>query len=236
MFVIRIADLNVRIYNMYPFVKAMCHDYLTDAKIEIDMDVRVTDSDIDQEIALSAIPVTRDYAEAVCVYRLICQRLPMAFEAFLFHAAVVSVDGFAYAFAATSGTGKSTHIRLWQKYLGERVHIINGDKPILRFVNDQLMVYGTPWCGKEGYQENTSAPLKAICFLERGLTNSILPISAEEAVGRIFSQILSPTDLETVDALFPLLDRTLRQIPCYLLRCNMDVEAAEVAYLGMNSG
>jgi hypothetical protein len=96
-----------------------------------------------------------------------------------------------------------------------------------------LYAYGTPWCGKENLQINTSVPLKAICFLERGLQNSIRQIGSDEAVMRIFHQILTPNDLQSVDALIPLLDRTLRDIPCYVLACNMSEEAAEVAYRGM---
>ena len=152
------------------------------------------------------------------------------------HCAVIEYEGKGYAFAAKSGTGKSTHISLWQKRFGDAVHIINGDKPIMRFIDDHLYAYGTPWCGKEGFNMNSSVPLHAICFLERAETNAIHPIKADEAVMRIFHQILSPEDLETLDALFPLLDRTLREIPCYVLGCNISEEAAEVAYSGMVNG
>ena len=151
------------------------------------------------------------------------------------HCAVIEYEGKGYAFAAKSGTGKSTHISLWKKRFGKDVNIVNGDKPIMRFLEDgKLYAYGTPWCGKEGFQANTSAPLHAICFLERAPENTIRKIKADEAVMRIFHQILSPEDIETVDSLFPLLDRTLKEIPCYVLGCNISEEAAEVAYFGMN--
>lgn len=80
---------------------------------------------------------------------------------------------------------------------------------------------------------NTCVPLKAICFLERSEVNTIRPMDSKEAIGKIFHQLLSPEDLKTVDALFPLLDRMLREVPCYLLGCNISEEAAEVAYQGM---
>ena len=75
--------------------------------------------------------------------------------------------------------------------------------------------------------------MRAICFLERGKTNEIKRIAPADAVLRTFEQVLTPTDLASVDAMFPLLDRMLTEIPCYLLKCNMDEEAAEVAYRGM---
>ena len=95
------------------------------------------------------------------------------FDAFLLHAAVIEVDGLAYAFAAPSGTGKTTHIALWKKFFGDRANIINGDKPIIRFENGTPYIYGTPWCGKEGYNINTKAPLAALCFIERSPENTI---------------------------------------------------------------
>ena len=122
---------------------------------------------------------------------------------------------------------------LWRKHFGADVHVVNGDKPIMKFVDGQLYAYGTPWCGKEGWQNNTSVPLKALCFVERSENNRIRMIGADEAVMLMFHQILTPSDLETVDALFPLIDRTLREVPCYVLGCNISEEAAEVSYNGM---
>lgn len=234
MFFIRIADLNIQIHNQFSYVKNLCRDYIVEDCLNADLSVTVGEKEIDDEIAIAEIPVTRGYAEGVCVYRQICKRLPSEFNAYLFHSAVIEYEGEGYAFAAKSGTGKSTHIMLWQKVFGDAVRVVNGDKPIMKFKGDRLYAYGTPWCGKEGLSINASVPLRGICFLERGATNEIHRITPDEAVMRMFHQILTPSDLETVDSLFPLLDRTLRDVPCYVLRCNMDEEAARVSYAGMN--
>ena len=234
MFTIRIADINVRINNKFEYVRKLCAKYIISDSERFDIEVTVNDEELDNEINVSEIEVTRGYAEGVCVYRKICKQLPTKFNAYLFHSAVIEYEGKAYAFAAKSGTGKSTHITLWRKHFGDGVHIVNGDKPIMRFVGEELRAYGTPWCGKEGLENNTSAPLSAICFIERATTNSIRRITPDEAIMRMFQQILTPDDIASVDALFPLLDRTLVQIPCYILECNISEEAAEVAYVGMN--
>lgn len=233
MFYVRIADLTIGIDNHYDYVFRLCHDYIVQQPKICDMIVCVTDEEIRAEQEIAEIPVSAAYAEGVCVYRTICKQLPTKFQSFLMHCAVIEYEGQGYAFAAKSGTGKSTHIALWQKHFGEKVHIVNGDKPIMRFVEDRLYAYGTPWCGKEGFNTNTSVPLKALCFLERASANTIRKIGADEAVMRIFHQILSPDDIATVDALFPLLDKTLRLVPCYVLGCNISEEAAEVSYVGM---
>ena len=235
MFYIKIADINICIVNKYEYVRKLCTDYIIEKPEKVDMTVEVFDGEIDKEISDAEVQVNRSYAEGVCTYRKICKQLPELFNSYLFHSAVIEYEGNGYAFAARSGTGKSTHIALWQKRFGEEVRIINGDKPIMRFGDDgKLYAYGTPWCGKEGFNINASVPLKAICFIERAKSNSIRRISADEALMRLFHQILAPSDLATVDSLIPLLDRTLREIPCFLLGCNISEEAAEVAYRGMN--
>lgn len=233
MFYIRMADINICIDNKYDYVKNLCRNYIVDKMPEPDMVISVSEEVIKEEMSIAEINVTPGYAEGICVYREICKRLPIEFGAYLFHSAVIEYNGDGFAFAAKSGTGKSTHIMLWRKAFGEDVHVVNGDKPILRFIDDKLYAYGTPWCGKEGWQTNTSVSLKGFCFIERATENSIRRIGADEAVMRLFHQILTPSDLETVDALFPLLDRTLREIPCYVLGCNISEQAAHIAYNGM---
>ncbi len=234
MLYIKIADLKIKIENKYEYVRWLCKDYIIDECEDYDLFVSVSDKEIDEEIAIAETEVSRGYAEGVCVYRSICYRLPTKFNSYLLHSALIEYEGRGYAFAAKSGTGKSTHIALWQKVFGEKVRIINGDKPILRYIDGEFLAYGTPWCGKEGLAVNDSVPLRALCFIERSPTNSIEPIPAEDAVLRVFQQVLTPRDAETVDALFGLLDLTLRLVPCYLLKCNMEDEAAIVAYNGMN--
>ena len=234
MLYISIAGLKICIENKYDHVQRLCEPYVCEPTDNADIVVSISEKLIDEELGVAEFEVSRGYAESKCIYREICNRLPLEYNGYLFHSAVIEYGGEGFAFAAKSGTGKSTHISLWRKYFGEGVHIVNGDKPIFRFDEDgRLYAYGTPWCGKEGWQSNTRAPLKAICFLERAEHNEIRRIGADEAVMRIFHQILTPSDMETVDALFPLLDRTLREVPCYVLGCNISEEAAEVAYNGM---
>lgn len=64
------------------------------------------------------------------------------------HGAVVAWKDQGYLFTAPSGTGKSTHLALWKKYLGDQAEVINGDKPFLKVMEDEVWVYGTPWAGK----------------------------------------------------------------------------------------
>lgn len=234
MFYIKIAEITVEVHNVYPFVEAFCKNYQIAPVSNADLIVRSTKEEIQREVELEGVTMPEDQAEGINIYRKICEELPKRFQGFLMHCAVIEYEGKGYAFAAKSGTGKTTHIRQWRKRFGKDVHVINGDKPILRFVDGSLRAYGTPWCGKEGYQSNASVPLNAICFVEQAQKNQITPLAASDALMRIFHQVMTPADEETVDTFFPLLDKTLRETPCYLLRCTISEEAAEVAYQGMN--
>lgn len=231
-----LAGIKIAIYNKYPFVERMCADYIASCDGEVDFSVRVDEDKIAAEIAASSHKTSRGYAESICIYRQICANLP-SYGAFLLHAAVVELNGEAYAFSARSGTGKSTHVMLWKRLFGDRVGIINGDKPIVRIdESGDARIYGTPWCGKEGLNINTSAPLKALCFIERGEQNSICGLQGDALLIRLVEQVYMPETEQEIKKLTALLDRLLEKTPCYLLSCNMDISAAEVAYEGMKNG
>lgn len=230
MFRIKIAGLCVEIDNKYKHVLRLCRDYLTEE--EPDFRVSVTEENIEQEQGQSEIQFKKSYCESVCIYREIAKRLP-DYHAFLLHAAVIQVDDVCYAFAARSGTGKSTHTGLWLKHFGDRAQFVNGDKPIVRWIDDKLYACGTPWNGKEGFGNNVMCPLQAVCFLDRGETNSIAPASAEDALHRVSKQILMPQEPAKLVAFLDDLERMLREIPTYVLKCNISDEAVTVAYEAM---
>lgn len=230
MFRIKIAGLCVEIDNKYNRVMHLCKDYLTTDTP--DFTVRATEEDIIAEQRQSDVHCTKSYCESICVYREIAKRLP-DYHAFLLHSAVIQVDDVCYAFAARSGTGKSTHTGLWLKHFGDRAQFVNGDKPILRWIDGKLYACGTPWNGKEGFGNNVMCPLQAVCFLDRGETNSIAPASAEDALHRVSKQILMPQEPAKLIAFLDDLERMLREIPTYVLKCNISDEAVTVAYEAM---
>ena len=152
------------------------------------------------------------------------------------HAAVIEADGLAYAFTARSGTGKSTHIGLWKKYLGNKVQVVNGDKPIIRLLDGVFYAYGTPWCGKEGWNRNVRSPMNGLCFLERAEKNSIDKIPLADAATLIMKQILIPKEAMSAIKTFELVDKMICEVNCWRLGCNISIEAAEIAYKAMSGG
>ena len=237
MFQIETAGLVIRIENRYESVKNLCREYITDPERPADITVRVSEEELRTEVAKAPEYFFGDgYAESVVAYEKISNALP-AFDAFVMHSSVAAVDGQAYCFAAESGTGKSTHTRYWKEVLGDRMTVINGDKPIYRFSGDQLIAYGTPWCGKENWQTNTSAPLKALCLLERGEENSVAPADAFELFGEMCHHFHLPGGGQVdMVKLMELVDRMISTVPVYRLRARNDISAAREAirYFGLD--
>ena len=236
MFRIEVADLIICIENRFDYVRELCNEYITAKQCCADLIISVSAQELRQETEKTADSfISDEQAESVIIYEKISNALP-AFDAFVMHSSVVEVDGKAYCFAGGCGVGKSTHTRYWKSVLGDRVTIINGDKPIYRFQNGQLLAYGTPWCGKENWQNNTSAPLTAVCLLEQGKENAVFPVDPFLMLGELSRNFHLPGDNQVnIAQLMELIDRMVILIPVYRLRCKNDVSAAEtaIAYFGL---
>ncbi len=146
------------------------------------------------------------------------------FNGFLLHSSAVEYDGRAIAFSAPSGTGKSTHSSYWRNELGAK--IINDDKPAIRFIEGLPCVCGTPFSGKQALSRNVCVPLYAIVFLSRGSNTVVRRLSAEEALYRLLSQTLRPTEARQYDQLLNLLDRIIQAVPIYEAAVPNDPQSA----------
>ncbi len=227
MFNIKIAGLTVGIDNRFEYVVRLARDYVTDGIP--DFTVRASAEEILKEGKSSDTQFPDGYLESIVVYRKIAEKLP-EYDGFVFHGAVLNLDGAAYAFTARSGVGKTTHTRLWMDRFGERVHYLNGDKPIIRFIDGVPYACGTPWRGKENYGVNERAPLRGIAFLSRGEENSAEAVPADAVVTRLMSQIYLPRASGTLIKTMKLADRLIKSVELVDLKCNMNISAADVAY------
>lgn len=229
MFEIRMAGLKIGLDNKYPFVFDQCQAYLADDTAPLDLRVCATDEEIDAELSLKIGADSREAAESICLYRGIAGQL-YRFDALLMHGAVIGYKQKAYAFLAPSGTGKSTHISLWHRYLGDDVIPVNGDKPILRLEQDSFVAYGTPWAGKEGWQRNVGLPLAGICIVTRAMENTMQRLSPKDCVSALLRQIYLPQDASGTLATLALADTLIAKVPVYLLGCNMTMDAVKASF------
>ena len=235
----KIANKVVEINSLYEDVHNYCSEYMTDESP--DYTIIITQSDIDNERIKSEkeqksnnetiINFHDSYLEELAVYRKIAEKM-IDYDTILFHGSAIAVDGVAYLFTAKSGTGKSTHTKLWCRYFGKKATMINDDKPLI-CISDDIIIYGTPYNGKHRLSKNTAVPLKAICILARSLENHIEKISKDKAYAMLVQQVYRSEDIDKIQKTLELIDNLLDKVNLYLLGCNMDIEAAKVAYEGM---
>ncbi|WP_294750701.1 hypothetical protein [uncultured Ruminococcus sp.] len=236
----KIADKVIEVTSMYEKVHSYCCDYETDEAA--DFSVIISQEDIDFETqreircaereGREPLASSDDYREELAVYRKIAEKMP-DYDTILFHGSVIAVDGQGFLFTAKSGTGKSTHTRLWREYLGEKAVMVNDDKPLLKITDSGVVAYGTPYNGKHRLGCNMSVPLKAVCILTRGEKNSIVRIDKSEAYAMLLQQVYRPLRTLQMAKTLRLIDELSEKTELYRLACNMDIDAAEVAYNGM---
>ncbi len=236
--VYRIAGWNEEITTIYEEFHDRSKDYRCDGPAEFW--IEMTQDDIDRGRAgFAAAGIDIPYPDSFyehCMVRGRLAEMLLSRGVLLFHGAAVAVDGTGYIFTAKSGTGKSTHAQYWRQLFGARAVIINDDKPFLHIGEDGVTVYGSPWAGKDDIQVNTSAPVKAICLLERSDNNFITAISPGEAFPILYRETCLLETKEQRRRQLALLDKLSRSVKLYRLGVNMSVDAARVAYAGMNGG
>lgn len=150
-------------------------------------------------------------------------------DGMMLHSSCVEKDGYAYLFSAKSGTGKSTHTHLWLKNL-EGTRIINDDKPALVLENGKWYACGTPFSGKTDENVNVKVPIRALVFLHRSEKNEVKRMPTVQAIGMLLSQTIRPNSKELAEKMLELADKLLTEVPVFSLGCNMDDDAAIVAY------
>lgn len=226
----RMADFNMDIKGTQKGISIICAPFKCLAE-KADFEITVGPEDIKRERESAEQNYSDSYLETVALNRLIAEELPKR-DAFLLHSAVFDVDGIGIAFAARSGTGKTTHLLRWSALLGERLTVINGDKPFVRFFEGEEypFAYGTPWNGKEHLGNRGKTPLKHICFIERGSENKAAEIGKNEATDLLFAQVYMPKNPESAAKTLGLINRLIESCELWKITCNLDENAAEIPY------
>lgn len=239
-FSMKVAARVVKVSAMFDSSKEYCKGYFCDQQPDFSVELTAADIAFERDKSLktniaecvSPRKLSDAQLEITAIQRKIAEGM-FAYDTLLFHGSAVAVDDKAYLFTAKSGTGKSTHTKLWRQLFGNRALMINDDKPFLRILPDGVLVCGSPWNGKHKLGNNVMVPLKAICILERGEENSISRVSAEEAVPMLLQQSNRPTKAPLVAKYMELLDALAGSVEFYRLQCNTAPDAAEVAYHAM---
>ena len=234
--VYKFAEVPVGIEFRGKYFEKKSMEYLAEGETpKFCISVNLQDLMYEQEHAEDNTRYPQDYLEYIAIYRKFCEKV-LDYGVVLCHGSVVEYKGNAYMFTAPSGTGKSTHARLWRENFGEDVIMINDDKPLIKFREDGIYAYGTPWDGKHHLSTNMKAKLAGICFLHQAKENHIEKATKENAVKHLMNQVYRPRDIMAMSKTLEYVDKIVKEIPIYEMGCNISKEAAAVAYDAMKDG
>lgn len=216
-FTMEMAGLKIQINTISPRTCILCRDYLSD--VAPDISVTIKNEDIEKEKqGITAIENKEIYIETISAYRKIADQA-IDFGILLMHGAVVATSGCSYMFAAPSGTGKTTHIRQWLRN-DKNAFVVNGDKPLIKLTDDNVLACGTPWSGSEHMNTNTMVPLKAIILMERSDNNQIMSIPFIQAYPYLVQQTYIPKDPEKAKKALELLMKLGTKVSFFKFQCN----------------
>ena len=163
--------------------------------------------------------------EHMQLLQYINEQLAGKYQGIMIHAAAIVYRQKAYLFAATPGTGKTTHICLWKQVLGDEALVLNGDKPFIRIKDDQILVYGGPWRGKERLGCNEVYPLGGVYLLRRGQENRVCKTVFGERLQGLLDSVLLCAEHESMVSTMNILNAICKTVPVATLHCNMEKDA-----------
>ena len=147
------------------------------------------------------------------------------------HSSVIVCHDEAVLFLGESGTGKSTHTRLWRENI-EGARLLNDDSPFIGILNGKVVAYGSPWSGKTHCYKNESYPIRAIVRLSQAPHNKIYRLRKMQAIGALLPS-LPPAfsfDAALEDAVMSILSSVVGAVPMYHLECLPDAAAAQLSH------
>ena len=153
------------------------------------------------------------------------------------HSSVVMNGGKGYLFLGKSGTGKSTHSSLWLKHI-PGTELLNDDNPILRLMPDgSARVYGSPWSGKTPCYKAQDVPVGAVVRIRQAPFNKIEKLPAIQAYASLMASASGFRPFkELADGWHHTLENLAATVPCYVLDCLPDQDAALLCHTTVTHG
>ncbi len=155
------------------------------------------------------------------------------FGAYVIHSSVIEKDGKGYLFMGKSGTGKSTHSRMWLSAI-DGSELLNDDNPIVRVEGDVVKVYGSPWSGKTSCYRNRVCEVGAFVRIVRAPQNELVNLSSIKSYASLLpSCSCIRWDKDSTNLLHSAVERSVELCQSFEMRCLPNENAAEVCYTGL---
>ena len=226
-FKIKIANKILEINAFNESTKRYCGRFLSEE--EPSYVITMTEEDLRNESSNSPNGKVYVNEEISALYRKIAELL-VNDGIVVFHGSSFVVNDCGFIITARSGVGKSTHAKLLSDLIGDDFKYINDDKPLLA-VSNSIIVYSSPWNGKEKRGNNISAPLKAIMFLSRSEEPNFRKIiNKEEIYIKLLSQTYLPKEKSLREKALNIVDTLLKNVNFYEINVNQNIESAKMTY------
>jgi hypothetical protein len=167
--------------------------------------------------SLSTLPTDQIY-----IGKLLAER-----RGFYIHSAGVVVNGGGLLFVGHSEAGKSTTTQMFlnaQANLSEekslQVEILCDDRNIIRYGKEGWHVYGTWSNGDIPNVSPSSAPLRAIYFLEQAKENALIPLTDHQDIyRRVWACLIKPyVSTEWWEKTLDMIEKLVNEVPCFVMR------------------
>lgn len=227
---IELSDEGMVRVNVYETSKGLLYNIIMPGSSIINAQLHIV-----KNIATVSINDENDYYNASSAFNnamiLSFTTYTLPHNTLLLHASAILKDGRAHLFIGKSGTGKSTHSRMWQESFSD-AELLNDDHPVVRrHENGEVIAYGSPWSGKTPCYRNISAPLAAIIRIKRASYNKLnrlKPIRGYASVmtscsGVQWSKKLSSAKVKSLESI-------ITAVGCYEMECLPNKDAAQRCY------
>ena len=164
--------------------------------------------------------------DSVLISTLALERHLAPLGNYILHCAYLSHCGEAVLLSGPSGTGKSTHGKLWEQFVPD-THVVNGDRGLInRDADGKYYVSGWPVCGSSGICHAERYPLRAIVFIEQMPDNQLIQEPATHLFTRLYSQLtVNHWNKAATSAAVEWIMTLLSNVPVKVYGCNMAPDA-----------
>lgn len=159
----------------------------------------------------------------------------LRFNTALIHSSVVYNDAGAIAFLGKSGTGKSTHSRLWLNHI-DAYQLLNDDNPAVKITEGgDAYIFGTPWSGKTACYVNKKAKLRAIVRLKQAPFNKFTDMLGKDALMTLLPSFTALRwNKEIFSTMINVIENIITKVNVGYLECLPNQDAAKLNYESIN--
>lgn len=145
------------------------------------------------------------------------------------HASAFTVNDYTILLSAPSGVGKSTQTNYF-KEVYDNIILINEDKPLLKIINGECYVIGSPWSGKDVINSNIIKKVDGIFFLNQADKLEIINLDSSQKVRLIFKNIQRPIYQELIGPLSKQIDDLIKKVNIYQFDCVNNISSSKFLY------